>query len=201
MRRSVLLAAGILSAVVGVLHPQSAEPGSQAQPCARLAEIIRTAALPAERITAWEGMKWCPDDFRVEVMSAAMRQHRRIERDEAMYAFYGAAAFRDGRLLTELISLATDRAASTPARVIGFMTLSVLKNPGYSPRYEGFVAGVDERGIPASVCSTRASHQMPSRDGRIPLPANAVDIIREASRQVFLDPTEPMPVRSAAACT
>jgi hypothetical protein len=103
-------------------------------------------------------------------------------------------------LFEKVLSIASDKAASVPARVVAFMALASILDPTISPTYEGFIGGLDEYGIPRGGCSRRLAHPVGFADGLSALPSNYRDLVAAVAERVARDASETADVRSAAAC-
>jgi hypothetical protein len=161
---------------------------------------MRTGKEKADRRKAQEVMRACPKEVRIEAYSRVIREGHNRDRDEVGGPVYALTVLRDDRLFKEVVSLAVDNAAPVSSRIVAFMALSAIKNPQKDPRFEGFSAGLDEKGHPKDVCHTVSSSGIAFQEGSVPLSPDALTRISELKTRVFNDTTEPIEIRSAAAC-
>lgn len=169
--------------------------------CREAARVVSTGSPPERELWAWSYLPSCEPPMRIPAYRAAIRHLRtsadvqRLER-----ALRKAIAFRDGWLFAQVLATAGDRSASVPARVMAFVVLAEIDNPYAHATYEGFVGGLDERGVPRNWCSRTRGHPAGSWVGEVPRPLDFHVQIANLRRRVAADTSEPPDVRSAAAC-
>lgn len=170
--------------------------------CRLAAQVLETDHPAPKRDWASQYVAFCEPQERVRIYTSAI-ERARTSTDVALlhWALLPVASFRDGTLFELTLSIAADRGASVPARVVAFMALASLRDARVSPSYEGFAGGLDEYGIPRGGCSSRLAHQVGFVQGPTALPADYQDRIRSLAERVRRDVSEPEDVRSAATCT
>jgi hypothetical protein len=169
--------------------------------CGLAAQVIETGRPAPHKEWAWQYIGFCEPQQRVGVYLAAMHQARTsADLPFIRRALLPLAAFRDRMLFEKVLSIASDKAASVPARVVAFMALASILDPTISPTYEGFIGGLDEYGIPRGGCSRRLAHPVGFADGLSAFPSNYRDLVAAVAERVARDASETADVRSAAAC-
>ena len=187
----------------GVAHAQTdSDSVKHVRNCRLAGQVIETGHPSPHKEWAWQYISFCEPERRVTAYKSAMLQAR-VSDDVAFIsrALLPAAGFRDGTLFEEVLSIAGDKTATVPSRVVAFMALASMRNPRISPSYEGFIGGLDEYGAPQGGCSRRLAHERPYSPGPTALPSDFVDRIKAVAARVGDDMTEPKDVRSAAACS
>ena len=169
--------------------------------CRLAVQVIETGHPAPHKEWAWKYVTFCEPAQRVEAYLAAMQQARSsTDLSFVRTAFLPVAAFRDGMLLDQVLSVAGDRSASIPARVVAFMALASILDPRASPTYEGFIGGFDEYGLPRGGCSRRLAHPIASVQGPAAFPSDYRERIAALAERVARDTSETADVRSAATC-
>jgi hypothetical protein len=193
----------LLGFVSEVAHAQ-ADPAAikRGNDCRLAGQVIETGHPAPQREWAWKYIGFCEPAQRVDAYLAAMEQSRRsADIPFVRRSILSAVAIRDGALFEKVFSIAGDKSSSIPARVVAFMALASIRNPGVSPTYRGFIGGLDEYGIPRGECSRRLAHAIEPTQGPTPLPSDFRQRIEAVRELVRRDTTEAADVRSAAACT
>lgn len=204
LSRWLTVASGVFICVsAGIAEAQTAgDTAARRQNCAAAAKTVASGNPGARNGWAWRQSAACSPHERVGIHLVGMRKAR--QSNDLTYvkeAIMPSGGLRDGRLFAEVIAIAGDRAASTMARVVAFMTLAVIRDPSSAPSYEGFTGGLDQRGVPLGRCSERRSDPMAVVQGPEQLPADFLRRINLLRDRVLLDPSESDDVRSAAACS
>lgn len=198
-----LLAAITLLAVPHRVSAQADPDSVQHRNNCRLAAQVITTGHPAPRAQwAWTHMELCAPSERAAVYVEALSQIRRsTDVEQIKRAMVPVVWFRDGQLFRAALALAGDETASVPARVVAFMALARIRDPQASPAYERFTGGVEINGIPVGRCSARTGHPIEPVQGHTPLPADYLEQIDSLATVVARDRSQPLDVRTAAACT
>ena len=183
----------------GQVNPDSVKRRNN---CRLVEQVITTGHPKPHSEWAWQYIGFCEPSQRVRVYRTAIQQARTSTDTTLIFrAILAVVGLRDGALFREVMEVAGDRSASVPARVAAFMALSAIRDPRTAPRYEGFIGGSDERGIPRRLCSLRTAHRVGFVQGPTSLPPDYIEQITTLKERVWLDSAEPAGVRSAAACT
>ncbi|MDB4951308.1 MAG: hypothetical protein JWM27_3957 [Gemmatimonadetes bacterium] len=109
--------------------------------------------------------------------------------------------FRDATIFVTVLDVASDRTASTPARVFAIRTLILLESPELEVGYRNLVGGQNPIApfpMPNGACMAGRSAAI-TIEGK-PLPAAWRDEIHALKARVLANPAEPEDVRTAAAC-
>ena len=201
MLRVIVFLAG-LPVLTGQLHGQSEPDTLHLRSDCRLArQVIETGHPAPHGEWAWQYIGFCEPEHRVGVYLAAMQQARAsTDLPFIRRALLPLTAFRDRMLFEKVLSIASDKAASVPARVVAFMALASILDPTISPTYEGFIGGLDEQGLPRGGCSRTLAHPVGLAEGPTPFPSDYRNLIAAVAERVARDASETSDVRSAAAC-
>lgn len=169
--------------------------------CRLATQVIETGHLAPKIAWAWQYIGVCEPSEQVQALNAAIQQARHSN-DPAVAerALMRVVFLRDGVLFNEVMNIADDPAASTPARVVALMALAAIRNPQVAPFFAGFVGGLDEYGLPRGGCSKRRMHVPPYVEGPNPMPTDYVQQILSLREKLRLSTTAPADVSSAAAC-
>jgi hypothetical protein len=166
--------------------------------CALAARVLSGESSEKKPSWAWSRLVYCDSNQRASVQRLALHRARSsTDRDFVGPAIGRVAAEWDMALFDEVLAIAGDRSATVPARVYAFVTLASMRDPHASPSYEGFVGGLDDKGLPRGLCSLRRTH---AREDRVLTPSLQARM-DELVRRVRRDSSEPSDVQSAAACT
>lgn len=201
--RGILALLPLLWFVPGLAHAQ-ADPDAvkRANNCRLAAQVIKTGRPAPHLEWAWQYIRFCEPAQRVDAYLAAMEQARRsADLPFIRRSVLSVVAIRDGALFEKVLSIAADGSASVPARVVAFMALASIRNPGVSPSHRGFIGGLDEYGMPRGECSRRLAHPIEPTPGATQFPSDFRQRIEAVRDRVRRDTSEPADVRSAAACT
>ena len=193
----------LLSVLIPGLAQGQEDPGAvkRRNNCRLAAQVIETGHPAPHREWAWQYIGFCDAEHRVGVYLAAMQQARTsTDLPFIRRALLPVTAFRDRMLFEKVLSIASDKAASVPVRVVAFMVLASTLDPMISPTYEGFVGGLDEYGMPSGGCSRRLAHPIEFAEGPNAIPSDYQAVIADVSERVARDVSETANVRSAAAC-
>jgi len=170
--------------------------------CESALRILSESTAKDQRIRAAQELATkCSDDARISAYQDVLRRNRHLDEEEAMLIVYPLSGLRDGAYFADVLELAGDRSAGVSTRMVAFMTLAALRNPRFSPSFEGFSAGLDRNGAPLGSCGLLTVHERLLRNGPTALPNDYVAKIDALVRRVATDPSEPSSMRSAAACT
>ena len=199
-RRLLLL---LLSVLIPGLAQGQQDPDSvkRRKDCRLAAQVIETGRPAPHTEWAWQHIGFCEPVNRVSVYLTAMQQARTSEDLPFIRrALLPVTAFRDRMLFEKVLSIAGDKGASVPARVVALMALATILDPAISPTYEGFVGGLDGYGLPRGGCSRRLAHPVGVAQGPTALPSDYREVIAAVAERVARDVSEAADVRSAASC-
>ncbi|HEX8393735.1 MAG TPA: hypothetical protein VF665_15450 [Longimicrobium sp.] len=194
-----VLAAATLATMV---HAQASPYEVRRQSHCSLAEqVVRTGHPETKAEWAWQYIGLCPAEQQIPLALQRMQEARRST-DLALIsaALMRASTLRDGTLFREVLQIAGDRQATTPARMYAFLVLDAISDRTRHPRWELYVrmGQLDER--TRGLCSSNRSHPAVSDPGATPLPDEYRSLIFALAVRVESDPTEPREVRGAARC-
>lgn len=201
--RCLLALLPLLGLAPELAHAQ-ADPDAtkRANNCRLAAQVIETGRPAPHKEWAWQYIGYCQPAQRVDAYLAAMEQARRsADVNFIRRSVLPVVLVRDGTLFETVLSIAADRSASVPARVVAFMAMASIRNPVASPSYRGFIGGLDEYGMPRGECSRRLAHSIEPTHGPTPFPSDFRQRIEAVRDRVRRDTSEAGDVRSAAACT
>jgi hypothetical protein len=191
----IVLALGIIAAAASDAAAQF-PPGSMPDPCQQLAAANRRGVVSATSVAETNRarfMEIVDCAAKDPVMAAQAWPLLRRERDTTVLQMTGMFwRHRDAGVLEAAMKVATDRTATVPAREFALVNAFVI-------------ASADTRVPNLRTLRNGASCRTASRPGLgfitgTPLPSDAEQHVRERSKAIADDSSEPARVRSAAAC-
>jgi hypothetical protein len=169
----------------------------------RLARQILETGQPAAHAEWARGyIAYCGFEEWGKAAAAAVQRLRTTTDLQELELYWADSQWLADRALFEAaLEIAGDRSAAVPARVFAFRALRQLRYPYQVLGYAAMLNAFKERGWSGSRCYDRRTyHRRPMYHG-VPLPSDYEDRIREVARHVTDDESEPIDVRSAAACS
>jgi hypothetical protein len=190
----------ILAAPATLLAQQDTASARMQLNCETAERALRSGPPQADIAWAHQRVRVCGGERAGAAIAVRLARVRTVaDLSQLQQEWVSTLLLRDSSLFSTAVDVASDVNASVPARVFAFRSLRTLLFPTEIAEYEDLIGGPDERGWPQGRCySARTTSQMPFR-GR-PLPLNWEQIARDAAQRVLADRSQPLDVRTAAAC-
>lgn len=199
MRSIVCVSLGALL-VPGILNAQADTALQWQRYCAEAETSLGTAAPGVDVRKALIRARACGPEREGAAVAARLRRSSTVTNlPQLEYEWGRTRLIRDASLFHAAVDIALDGGASIPARVFALRALRMLSFPREDSQYTDLVGGPDERGWPRGRCySWRTTGLFPTQGAA--LPENWERVARDAAERVLEDRSQPLDVRTAAAC-
>ena len=201
--RSLLLLMLLLLAGGADLSAQQLHADSvQHRNSCRLAEqVIRTGHPAPHTDWALRFIASCGAETYASAVTGAVLRLR-TESDLSVLGpyWYHSRYLLDASLFEAAYSIASDRSASQPSRVLAMLALIYSLRNRMQADYADLVGGFDEHGDVRGGCATTVGSGWHYRQEGAPLPSDYVQRVRNLAESISADASEPEDVRTAASC-
>lgn len=200
MRTSLVLI-GITLLGAGSLHSQTARDSAKHRNECRLARQVIETGHPAPHLRWSLGyIASCGAGAQASAVAHALRRLRTEADTAVLRPYWRVTQFLTDRTLFEVAEeIATDRTASVAARTFAILGLLNATRERSTAEYENLIGGFRPDGLVAGGCAAiQVSGRF--RNTGTPLPGDYRQRVAAVRQRIQANPSEPLDVRTAAAC-